>query len=369
MRHPLLILLLPLFLVYSSSLLGNMANPVWEGTFGSRPFVSDHVDILKEELEIKIDSVFNTASYEVKYYINSKKEGEQIPFLFYASDFQDSFTVQIDGTPLELLEMPAEYRLEERFKGDYSYFFDQEYRDDGEIVMWDSEHGGFHIHMKDMLYFKTDIPEGNHVVEVHYNGLKWVDTSDPVKEYSFRYALYPAEYWKSFGKLFLTIDGSAFNGSITTNLGPPNQGNVNEVAHWEFDGLPTRMIHINNSPEIAWFPKMLIGLTPLGCGIIIWLFIIVLHVKSIYAYRKRKQQWKFSPALIIGSVVSPFLFLLAWMCSYYFPDYFIGNHAGSHGYTFLVFMFYPFILPFYWLVFWLIDRHAVKKNLPQSEKV
>jgi hypothetical protein len=45
------------------------------------------------------------------------------------------------------------------------------------------------------------------------------------------------------------------------------------------------------------------------------------------------------------------------MISYELIDYSIGEEAGNyHGYTFLVIILYPLLLPIYWVIMWLADK-------------
>jgi len=68
-----------LIILLQTQVQANMASPVIEGTLGGRPFVSEYVDVIHEDLFIKIDENFEYASFNVKYHINSSKDGFQIP--------------------------------------------------------------------------------------------------------------------------------------------------------------------------------------------------------------------------------------------------------------------------------------------------
>jgi hypothetical protein len=74
-----------------------MASPVKEGTLGTRPFISQYVHILHENLRITIDEDFQYADFEIEYIINAEKSGAQIPLLFYASEYYTNFEVTTDG--------------------------------------------------------------------------------------------------------------------------------------------------------------------------------------------------------------------------------------------------------------------------------
>jgi hypothetical protein len=81
-----------------------------------------------------------------------------------------------------------------------------------------------------------------------------------------------------------------------------------------------------------------------------------------WIYRKKHPAQKFSPLVIVGSLLVPILFLIFWIYSYYMIDNAIGIHAGgNHGYSFIVFFLYPVIFPVYWLIIWLIDYFIFKK--------
>jgi len=64
-------------------------------------------------------------TFYVKYHINSSKDGFQIPFLFYASEYLDSFSVKIDGKEVGINDIPYDFKIPENTKfQDFSYFFE-----------------------------------------------------------------------------------------------------------------------------------------------------------------------------------------------------------------------------------------------------
>ncbi|MEM7162648.1 MAG: hypothetical protein AAF487_09450 [Bacteroidota bacterium] len=339
--------------------LANMANPVMEGTLGGSPFVNAYVDISHEDIYIQINEHFELASFKIAYHISSSKEGIQIPFLFYASEYADDFSVKLNGKPLLIQTIPSAYNIPERTKfNDFAYFFEKPaYTDYSQVLLEDAPGSGFQIALKDMIYFEADIPQGTHIIEVSYKANKWTDSWDWIKEYSFRYALSPAKYWKSFGSLSVKIEAHRCDYELSTNLGDPQMGNLNEIAEWEFDHLPAEILKISYVPKISSTAQSLIALQPSGLALITGLFLALIHFYIMLRYRKRFPHKRFSIVLILGSILVPFIFLLSWMYYFDFIDYQIGIHAGrAHGYTFISMVFYPLILAIYGLVFWLIDR-------------
>jgi hypothetical protein len=248
----------------------NMANPVKQGTFGGRPFVSKYVDVIHENLFIKIDKDFEFASFNVTYYIHSSIDGFQIPFLFIASDYLDSFTITIDGKKVSIQDIPDEFEVPENTKfKDFSYFFEPPSYDDYSHVTVDlSSKGGRVFDLNQMIYFETDITKGRHVIEVNYKATKWTHKLKKGNEFSFRYALSPAKYWKSFGTLNIKVDASECAKELTSNLGQPKNGNLRLLAEWDFDHLPVEMLQINYMPYSNTI------LPDINKSFIIYLFII-----------------------------------------------------------------------------------------------
>ena len=363
-------LLAIIIILLQTQIYANMANPVIEGTLGGRPFVSEYVDVVHEDLFIKIDKNFEYASFNVKYHINSSKDGFQIPFLFYASEFLDSFSVKIDGIEVGIGDISYDFKIPENTKfKDFSYFFEESTYDDySQVTMDESSRGGFVISLHDMIYFETDISKGKHVIEVNYKATKWTDTWDWVNQYSFRYALSPAKYWKSFGTLKVKVDATDFDKELNSNLGVIKDGDLKSIAIWEFDKMPTEILQINFTPQITKKTQALIKIGPSGLAYITGAVLAILHLLLVIWYRKKNQLKRFSFVVIIGSILIPLIFLISWMNYYDVVDSYIGEHAGgTHGYTFFSIVLYPVIMPIYWLIFWFIDKRIKKKYALQQQ--
>lgn len=351
--------LLVLICLASFQLSANMASPVMRGTLGSRPFVNQYVDVLHEDVYIKVDKEFRTAQFNVTYHIKSSKEGLSIPFLFYASEYLDDFTIKIDGVEINILPIPDELKVPNRTKfEDFSYFFEPpSYQDESTITLYESSTGGRVLTMRDMLYFEADIPIGEHDIEVSYTAIYWTDKSDWTKEYSFRYALSPAKYWKSFGTLKIQIDASDFDKPMTSNLGKPSNGNINNIATWEFDKLPIEIAQWSYQTPLSPLVKKLVYIGPNLLALITAIILAILHYIWVRNYRKRHAKSRFSFPVLIGSIIVTFAFTYCSMYYYDLIDDLIGSEAGHfHGYTFIFVLFSPLIFVVYLMIFWLIDR-------------
>ncbi|MDW7691725.1 hypothetical protein R9C00_16730 [Flammeovirgaceae bacterium SG7u.111] len=358
------ILLTILTILLSLPCWANMASPIQEGTWAATPFISKYVDILREKIHITPDRDFRTAKFTIEYHINAGRSGEQIPLLFYASEFKESFKVWVDGVEINLSTVPEAYtELEGTPFSDFGYFFETKgWSDTKQVHIENFPSGGFYVSIDDLKFFETDLAEGNHLIKVEYVAEQWVDRSWWVKEYSFRYALSPAKYWKSFGELEITLDASGTNRNFVANIGQPTKGDLASTAVWTFSALPTEVLIISHIPEMNAKASMLLAISPTGLAAIFAVILMLFHFLAMWLFRKTNSEKRFSWVMIIGCLAIPFAALVAYIFSFGIIDDAIGPDAGNyHGYTFMVIVYYPILLAVYWLFMWLVDRQMAKR--------
>ena len=348
-----------IFFLFGRLCSANMASPIWEGTYSSSAFSSRDIDIFKEKIYLKIDKDFSTAFYHIEYFIRTDTSGRQIPLLFHAKDYKGDFRIWVDKKPEICLDIPSEYKKAanspfEKFSNSFTL---PSQNGEGEaITIYWQENSGFVFDLSELKYIETDLAKGEHLITVEYAASVWTDNSDWVKEYSFRYSLSPAKYWKSFGTLEITLDASDFKSELSTNLGQ-HTGRLDSISVWNFSKLPAGYFEIIYQPEISGFAKAMIAISPLGLSLIFALLVSWLHFIGIKKYRLNAPTRKYSWVVIAGSIILPFLILVSYMGSYIIIDRIIGDEAGNyHGYTFLVIIFYPLLLPVYWIIMWLADK-------------
>jgi hypothetical protein len=349
-----------LLFVLSPICLANMASPLREGTFSSSAFSSRDMDILKENIRITLRSDGKTADYQIDYHIRNYEEGKQIPMLFHAKDYQGEFKIWVDQKEIALQDLPEEYltgnstALEK-----FSAYFHKDFGQDQPqtVVLYWEDGTGYIYSLRDLSYFELDLLPGEHHIRVEYTAKAWTDVSGWIKEYSFRYSLSPAQQWKSFGSLEVTVDASALGMHITTNLGLPTSGSLDGIAKWQFSKLPGNYLTLSYSPAVSQFAQILIQIGPWGMVLGLALLLIAIHIVLIKRYRKKNPQRKFSWVLAVGSLLVPFLILESYQLSYDLIDGVIGEEASRfHGYSFLVLFLYPLFLPMYWIILWVVDR-------------
>ncbi|MCT4622042.1 MAG: hypothetical protein N4A46_00370 [Schleiferiaceae bacterium] len=341
----------------------NMSNPVNPGTLGSRPFVSDYAQVNHEDIYVKFNEDFSQANFRVVYQITTFKAGDQIPFLFYASDLESGFTVKVDGIPLDTIHYPYVQKRNESTFVDFQDLYGKH-----ELLnLHESTHSELSIRLSDMIYFITDLSEGEHTIAVEYNARCWTNRSNWINEYSFRYALSPAKYWKSFGTLNLFVDANAFDGTYQTNFGEPVVGEKDKVKYWQFEGIPVDVLLFEYSPVPSRVAQFLLMMKPEGIASFIGFFLILFHLIIIYRYRKNNPNAGFSWVVLAGGIVVPALFFLSWVFAYDWIDYFIGEHASKyHGYSFLVFFLYPLAMPIYLFATWVLDKTLKRKQMKRA---
>lgn len=332
---------------------GNMASPIREGTLSSSAFSSRQVDILKEKIEVTIDKDFQAASYVVEYFIKTDTNGKQIPLLFHAADYKGDFKVWVDEKEVNVTNVPAEYHTTSNspFKN-----FSNSFQQDEVVIYWDDNVGSLY-NLNDLKYFETALSKGEHKIRVEYVANVWTDVDHWVKEYSFRYSLSPAKYWRSFGSLEIYLDATKFKGKLTTNLNQPQTGKLDSVAVWTFEKLPANYFQIKYVPEISPLATQMIAIGTGGLTIIFAIILILLHLLFIIWFRKRNPKKRNSWALIAGSILIPFFIVYFNMCSYEMLDAIIGEQAGRyHGYSFLVIILYPLLMPLYFFSMWMVEK-------------
>lgn len=348
-----------LFSLTISHCIANMASPYEKGSTNIAPYSSRDIGITKEMLEIRINNDYTTAHFIVNYYINTSITGSQVPLLFDAENYKEGFTVMVDGKHVSLLTIGLNDFSTDSFKYFYPVFdslaLDKDKNEAG--VNWDKD-----INVKyklfNLKYFKVDLAKGNHIIHVEYTANAWADKGGSwVKKYHYPYSLQPAKYWKSFGGLQVTVTLPHNDTAITTNLGKPVSSD-GIVTTWQFTKIPVDVLTIYYTPQAGAYARALLKLQPIGITLLVSLLVVILHILAIRAYRRAEPMVKYSIVVIAGSIAIPFLMLMLYVYSFDIIDNAIGIHASRyHGYTFLVFILYPLLMPCYWCIMWLFDVH------------
>jgi hypothetical protein len=356
-------------LIVAFSLLGNlcianMASPIREGSKNASAFSSSDVSILHENIVIHIRNDFKTAKFTIEYIVKSDVLGGQIPLLFLAKDYKEEFRVWLDEQKINIRDIPSDIiRLKgspfEKFSNSFNDVIDsnQYLR-----ISW-MHNDNILYNLDDLKYFEANLTKGVHKIKVEYTASVWEYHTEWLKEYSFRYSLLPAKYWKSVGGLSITIfqDGNLRN--ITTNLGNPSEGKIETISTWKFASFPCDLFVIEYKPELSKMAQILIDIDPFGIMIICGILLFVFHFTLVFWFRKKHLLKRFSWILLVGSFIVPGLILLIFFSTYNLIDCLLGDDASKrHGYYFLILFWYPIMAACYFVIMWLLET-IMKRQL------
>ncbi|HEY4784504.1 MAG TPA: hypothetical protein VIH57_00580, partial [Bacteroidales bacterium] len=250
---------------------GNMASPYREGTSSSL-FSSHDVDILKEKISITINKDLKTAHYVIEYFVKTDRKRGLIPLLFHARNYKGDFKVWLDGQMINLLDIPSDYRINNKLLSEkfISLFKEPQIKSESDTIVshWEDNSGSYY-ELNDLKYFEAIFSKGEHKIQVEFTAFAWLYVGNWVNEYSLHYSLFPAKYWKSFGQLEIKLDTSVLNCSFSSNIGRPSIRIQGNVACWNFSNIPTDDLVISYTPKINVFAKLVIAISPLGLSIII----------------------------------------------------------------------------------------------------
>ncbi len=342
----------------ASPLLANMSSPSRPGTGIGLPFVSQHASVRHESLKIQPSADLKTCRFDVVYDIFTDTVGLRIPLLFIAHQYQQGMKIWVDGQAVETQQVPGQYFYREHSPASRFWARDSSGLVDLQTFAIEWEPGEpHHYGLSEMHFFEVDLNQGAHQVRVEYTAEVWSYLHEWLKDQRFLYALDPAAHWYAFGALDVTLDASLSPLPLTTNLGPLDSGDLASIAVWHFDSLPDV-----KTLEVTVEPKPLgNGQTMIDFGMegFMWLsggILALLHLLTMWWWRKRNPTKKFSWIWLLGSLVVPFAAMVVFCMSYSWIADAIGP-AASHrsSYFFLIFVFYPFAALGYGLITFFID--------------
>ncbi|MCR6642853.1 MAG: hypothetical protein NVV82_28650 [Sporocytophaga sp.] len=337
----------------------NMASPYRDGTISGSAMTNRNIDILNEKIFIELHKENHTALYKIDYYIKCDSSGMQVPLLFYAVNYQDNFNVWIDNKKVKVEDIPEG-------SSDVNRHPLQNFEETLKSSDW-VQNLGQELEFKDIKYFEVELTEGDHHIHVEYTGQAMTYRGDWVNKYSYTYSLYPAKFWRSFNSLEIAIKILNGDTDLKTNLGNPMTGPLDSTAVWRFDKLPADEIKFSYIPQVNFLAKTLINVTPFGLTMLFFISMTVVHYRHIHKHRINNPDKKYSWVNIVGIIVVPLLTLIWFIWSFELIDTVIGEEASRyHGYTFLVIIFYPVVLLFYWYILRLVTSFLFAKRFINS---
>ena len=324
-----------------------MASPYQqEGSLSSTVVVSDDLQVLSESIVMTIDTTFEYCNYEIEYNIEADSVGGKLPLAFVTLDYLQGFEVSVDDVPLQSID-------------GYDIAFPFSVLDDKErkvvTIAWDKNESKSYD-LDELHYYEIDVQQKVFVVKVSYTSKSWIDRSDWLKDYSFRYSLSPAEHWNKFGKLTLVVNYSGKE-DLQCNLSDDVKKS-DSTWIWSFGGLPGKYLVISKKIEINTLAQLCLWITPEGFGVLFFALFLTLHLRGIRSRNKQGQKGIYFFSIVGPSIIFPFVVFILYCFTYSAIDSLIGEEASRyHGYYFLMIVFYPVFMLLHWII-----AHSMNEN-------
>lgn len=327
-----------------------------------------HIEVVKERIDIHIDSTFSNAHYEVTYTFSVKTDGVSMPFLFYQPTeliaYDSEVSAVLDGVPI---------RAKNYLPNDISnpYFLFPETTEDNDFLLSfgnfgaDTPYVGYYP-MRKLMYIDTLLEEGMHTLKMEYDQSVWMDATNTLKKRSFRYSLSAAKAWTSFEEIevHLTTDN---NQTYTINQLDNNKETTGD-ADITLKEISEDFIVITSVPKLNFIQKGLLYVFPNG----IWIFIALsvfffwLGWKWTARFRAIHPENKYNRAAIISGMFVPtfsvglFGLLGVWLEKLAGPD--IKSDGSFFSAMLFLFMYlWWIIIPICMLILISVDKGFKKK--------
>jgi hypothetical protein len=333
----------------------NMAKPYNDGSEHSVLFSSKAIDVLNENINIKIiqdDGYF--ARYQIKYELNSPS-AMSLPLLFIAADLFNDPVVTINGQVLSIT------RLKKNTTGAFKTFsFIEPYQDEYVRVHYEKNESAI-VRVEDLAYFVTNLKQGRNTITVTYDAKPETNNFGFTRNLGLDYSLFPSKYWKSFGPIHIDLELPEKYKFEHASIGNPVKKSGRQLS-WILKEIPTADLRIDLTPVLPLFSAILLFLDPLGVAALAFFVLVYFHIKRTRKHRTF-QTPGYNWSLAIGNLLIPPLVYAVYFGTYNLIDWTLGDLAlGRHGYVLLL----AFTLPVFWviyvLVMWLVDLHYKKKH-------
>lgn len=346
--------------------------PFQDGSYWSTVITNKQVDILYENILISINQDFTEAKYVIEYKIKCSSCSTHLPLLFHNNDSYKNLKVWADGKKIPLKNV-SPYLDTAQILKIFNIPFDERNTLSTDFYNlqwgpWYNEEQHFTEHPLDNLqYLELEIIKKTHHITVEYKADVWRDQSGDISKYSFRYSLFPARFWNSYGGLDVTIEIDGNTDYVSTNLGLPKEGEFKNINHWTFDRLPADAIVISFSPTIPLLGKILLFITPLNLTLIASIILILIIIKLFKRKRLKNPSIKMTTLILIAALLVPIFMWTLFICSSFLVSMAVGQHAVKNGgymvFAIMAFPWYYFIsVPLLYFLFYWTDK-SIKKNL------
>lgn len=301
-----------LMLTFSSAFsFANMANPIVNGSEHSLLFTTTDGHVKREFIDIDIfetDRVLY-AKCMVTYEILSDKR-QRMPLLFLGLDLFGQPSAKVNGKTVP-------------------------------IVMDSTRPEGTFL-------FDANVNQGDNRIVVIYQAKIEYDNHGLEREYTLRYALYPAKYWKSFGPIQIRLH----KGNVeirSSNL--QNLEETDSVYLWNTDAYDMEYLEIVFVGRQSVLAKILLFLKPGGIASIAFILLGFWNVNLLKRHRRKSRL-----ILWLGVLIVPTVFFFVYLESYRWIDAAL-HQDQNHGYNFFIVVIWPLLAILYaTYLFWKLRK-------------
>lgn len=318
-------LYLLIVILLSAIAYANMAQPYFSGNKTSTLYGTKNCDVLQEHMLIElISDEYNifTAYYTISYSIDSEIE-QSFPLVFHGINLGQVKEIKTNGITNEF------HHSEDSKPHTISYKLP-------DTIL---------VPKNELIFFDANLKKGVNTIVLKYTATLGSNTYGFIKNQDIEYSFYPSRFWKSFGNVTLKLTADKNIEITSTNIKSYTKNNNTYV--WNFPATQYEEIQIKLRPRVSVISKVLLAISPLGLGAMVFLIAMLIHLWFIW---KKYQHSKYRFALGSGIFLVPILFYVAYYSSFSLIDYTLGQTSSRHGYIFIIIV----TLPILWLVYGLI---------------
>ena len=347
-------LLLLLLFTCSWASTANMAKTSIDGTSHSSLILTNDCTVSYEKITAQIlKNPHKEVRYKyiilfkIKYKINAPTN-EAMPLVFMASNYLQDHKIFVNGE--QLTSIPIDE------KQNYPFLRKEVITDTLQqsnsslefhtytnyYITYDSKEEK-KVELSDLIHFIAPLKKGENTIEVSYTAFPEVLRDDFLPQYDLEYSTYPSKFWKTFPEIEVEIHFPKELEFEQSSMGKEEyrvsdqlfQGKIKDIrlsgnCYWRF------------SPKPSWIGLVVLTISPLGFGIILFLCAVVLHLY----YINKKSKW----GLWLGVFLTPIFFYIGFMGAYPLIMWILDSHTSPFGYFFLITFTYPIFVILYGMV-------------------
>ena len=337
----------------------NMAKPYVDGTESSTLFGSKNCKVLSETIDLTAippvdkDDYPYRLNYKVSYQVLTEQDGK-LPLLFIGQTMTGVKSLTVNGKMIQLKTLNKQNASQFKFLtksqsgGD---FYDITF--EGNNIKWG-------IQLNELVYFEAPLLKGENQITIAYDGMPEYNVYGLLRAYEIDYALYPSNFWKSFGAIKINIYLPK-----ETEIRDVNVGTLTQLKDGEYQLIINKItadnLKITFSKRISYLAKALLFLEPIGLAIVAFLVAGFFHFKWMKKLRIQRQQ-KYNYAVPVGALLVTVVFYMVFLFSNNIIYWLTEETGLKQGYILLAIFTAPIFIICYWIVMGLVD-YSIKKKL------